>query len=366
MESNSNLEDELGDSDIITIINTPKPNIELNIDNISRQSIESLFETTNIAINAEHQQFLQLEKKIIEKRYTSFDLLRIEEECTNYHFNQSQLELKYGREIASDIISKLNVSKSSTLSFHKSGYIRRFLDSCFSEWNNRKTGDNLTFPWQTYDEGMRQNCYNFLKNNKSSECRAYFIGYLEVICRVPSPSQSNQGKVTEQSAAWAINRHPYGTYMSAMRFAMSLLVPEIYKETLLPNQLKEILDDFIVCSKDVWSKCWEDCSKDFIEFNEILVESLQHVLFLQCQYLPSILFGFNSGFYNPYNRNGRSDIIEMTTLNDANELYQLCGVSSKFQVNSQSADDFEKLSTEHLCWNSILQVRPSEFAFYLK
>jgi hypothetical protein len=184
-----------------------------------------------------HQIQLQFEHTLLSSRMKSFELLRIQEECVRYHTSSCKSEVDEGRNLANALIaeyladnqraehqsSKSTKSKQLTYSLIAtvfSGQIappapeatRRFVEHYFNEYQQmRQVTQNIYFPWQTFDRDVNKACVQLISHDKIEEFRAYMLGYIECIARLPYEQQTAQGQQCVKVAGAALGRHPFGS-----------------------------------------------------------------------------------------------------------------------------------------------------------
>lgn len=235
-------EDSFGDDIPLTKIIQPQPSTDTKASTIYNQTIS--------LIKLEHGQMHEAEKKHLEKRSKGYELLRLIEDCTKYHNSECSRELKLGDKLCEELISEFrHIDTDSPVNSTK---LRAFFENYLDELRQLKLNNSVLFPWATYDESMEKNCLNVVQHYRLEECRSYLIGYMEVVTRVPRELFSSQGKLTYESAGWAVQRHPFGSVIAAFRIVLSSLAKEIYMEKMSPSTVKSIVDNFVKFSQQVW------------------------------------------------------------------------------------------------------------------
>jgi hypothetical protein len=221
-----------------------------------------------------HQYYLQLECQLLKSRLKSFDLLRNEEESVRYHTVHCKADVDEGRSFVQELTaeyladiqrasaqSSKNKITYSLLSTVFSNQVappapeatRKFVEAYYNDYLHVKTiTQNIFFPWQTFDKDVLKACSKLLAADKIDECRAYFMGYMEAISRLPVDLQTTQGKQCMQVAGAALGRHPFGSAFTKYLVATKILLVRIGVGSLTSAILKSKLTDFFMLMNMAW------------------------------------------------------------------------------------------------------------------
>jgi hypothetical protein len=310
-----------------------------------------IYDITVSLVKLEHGYMHEYEKKHLATRAKSFELLRLSEDCSRYHNAECSRELKEGIELYNELFLEFDRRRDEIIYSYS---LRRYCEKYLAEYPQRRSNNAVTFPWASYDESMEKNCIGLLSSKHITEARSYLIGYIEVLCRDPLDVISNQGKVTMESAGWTINRHPYGSFMASFRIALAMLIKDVYRETVSLTSVKGIIDSFVLISQQAWTLHWEKCSKISFDFTELIVDAIQHALFLHCQYLPRLLYGSITTSFQQF------ELIELRQPLKLEDLHRVCGVPEAYRIHaafSESSPQYQQLTRnagiQESCWMTI-------------
>jgi hypothetical protein len=269
-------------------------------------------EETKAMIQHQHDVLLEYEKQNLTAKAKQFELLRKQEECMRYHSLLAEKEVSDGRTLADRLVTNKSPevgqkkqpqsSSPPSSATPSTEVIRQFLTNymCVLDQSKKTNPSNAAFPWVNYDESVQLSCLQLLRDEKVDDCRSYLIGYMECVGRVPFHEQTNQGKVFTTSVAWALGRHPFGSMFAQFVVAVKILAVRIEGGLLQRRILCEKVKEFVTLLWRVWAMSWpqvEKCSDGVQnDLSELLIEGLQHVLFLSIPEIMS-LFRNDEGMY---------------------------------------------------------------------
>lgn len=248
-----------------------------------------------LEIKSRHDFLMENEKRHVAIQLRSkspFELLRLEEELLRYHSACVLKEVDEAHCLASQYLSEIldSGSRNSQKSYS--------ISAVFGESHSTAPEAaiySILFPWQQLDRNVEQSCCTLLRESNFDGCRAYLIGYLECIARLPEHDQTPQGKIFNSSKGWLIGRHPFGYVFSVFQSAMNILLHRLAAGITCSSVICSKIKDFVGLSREAWLLSWplavEEGAKGGFPFEELLLEALQHVLFMALPpQLPRVLF----------------------------------------------------------------------------
>lgn len=245
------------DDDDLAFLNDSTPSLIPSTSTLSilqDASSSDNIDTKNF-VNYLHDQQCQNECKHFEKRYQSFELFRLQEECKRFHKESADKQANEGLKFSSDILNEISSSTAtnSATTLNNKGVVKSFAATYSSNYTHaRAVNQNFTFPWPIYDDDVQISCLKLLKQQDFNSLRTYLLGYFEVLCRLPLIDQSTQGQIFYSSAAWALGRHPFGTYYTIVLLGIKSLLRRIQLELLAVEIFCSKLKLMIDCTANCW------------------------------------------------------------------------------------------------------------------
>lgn len=176
-----------------------------------------------------------------------------------------------------DIAMQLTKNASSKLAFRE--VIRKHLQR-YIELKNElmvKAVSVMEYPWHMVDNSVNSACAPYLKkaaelqrveetqevrptdqsghsssSHQIGACRAYVIGFFEVLCCIPASMCSKQGVMFYQHAGVAIGRHPFRYSFMVVLVCLQILLSEVYMENLTHDIMLQTINDFVALAAQVW------------------------------------------------------------------------------------------------------------------
>lgn len=297
MDADLDIDAELGDG----TFSIPQYSVSDQLQKVEEQGQDDIA-VYNTAV---HNMLRRYEYNYLKRRYKSFDLIQNEELCDRYYKDAMNMVQKDGLELA----TALTTSDQSALTA-----VRKLAQNFVNVYIpiKQKT-QNVSYPWPTYDDDVQLSCLALMQQNEVAKCKAYMLGYLETVSRIPVADQSAQGKIFSNAIAWATGRHPYGSYFTKIVIALKSMLRRVRSELSsgedLCSRIKMIIDQ----TTQMWLWSWSkfEAATLHLELSELLKECFQHIVFLAiptlCQvFLHNSTYMSLHGDTNPFQRQNSS------------------------------------------------------------
>ena len=198
-----------------------------------------------------HNQILEYEYEKLRTRYKSYDLIKIEEECRGYHKYLSDKEGNEGKELANSL--KVPLGPQSQCQKALQVEAQKYLQNLDEK---KRIPGNVIFNWPLYDDELQRQALALLCQSVNSEnyinFRAIVFGYLECVCRISAADQSQQARVFSRDMAWAIGRHPYGSYFTLHVIGIKSILQRFTLQVMDTRDLCEKVKEIVFVTADVW------------------------------------------------------------------------------------------------------------------
>ena len=167
-------------------------------------------------LQSKHDKLKDNEVKHKATRAKSFELLRLQEDCANFHEMLANRELSTGTSLEISLISEILIENSRREDIEDHHWVgrvgfgptflhvkspttteatRKVMEDYLAEYERMKDNpQTIEFPWPTWDKDVQVSCLRLLKENQTDQCRVYLTGFMECIGRVDLIDQTSQGK----------------------------------------------------------------------------------------------------------------------------------------------------------------------------
>lgn len=294
-EEDFDIEEELGDG----TFSIPHHSVSNQLKKIDKHQDDDM----KVYITAVVSMLKGYEYNYLKRRYKSFDLIQNEELCDRYYkdvvitIEKEGLELSLLLSSTNDAISSQDVIRKLAQNF-----VNIYIPL------KQKT-QNVSYPWPTYDDDVQLSCLQLMQRNETAKSRSYMLGYFETVSRIPIIDQSEQGKIFTNSIAWALGRHPFGTYFTKIVIAVKSILHRVRLELSSGEDLCTKVRMIIDQTTQIWLWSWSkfEAAKLQIELAELLKECFQHIIFLAIPTLCQVFLNTSSylalhAHENPFQR----------------------------------------------------------------
>jgi hypothetical protein len=232
----------------------PSPNIKIS----DIQDEDDL----KLQVENMHKFLLNHELTFIRSRHLSYvHLIQQEEEAAKHHELEGKKELEDGLKLASLVLDEIS---SETSINSPTNSILNLINVYNDKYQNLKYGSNtFDFPWPSLDDNVRLQCSNLLmrevsspndkKRNKDT-CRAYLLGYLECLGRLPEKEMSNQGREFSNRISHISGRHPFGRVFTVLVISIKVLLKQVWLERLSGDKLCQKIEEIVCLLTNLWLK----------------------------------------------------------------------------------------------------------------